>query len=224
MKLRNKPTIEKTEIKATPSVEELAQAVKSIEDKVENQRTALYFKRENLKDQLTKPVSAKVKVPDSFDIADIENQTVLIESEESIIAKIKAIDLALERPACYDSELLGALHEYLLAIRPIVEEMDAKQWQILRQISSLEHQIAELNGEFDRATGKVENLISLARLYAYRREYDKRRPMNGLWGIASSLPFTDLVDSALQRCNSGEEYSVISGYSNHVIIKSVPKS
>ena len=195
---------------STPSIEELAHKVKDNAARVELQREEIKTKEYRLLDSLNKPEVERTQRPrtDSFDVAEIENQAKTHESGDAIFAKVRALDYALEQPPCCDREYLNSIWEYLQAIRPEVDTLEGKQWELIRKVHELSAQIQQLNQEYAAVDQEIEDLLKVAHISHWGREYDKQVPMNGLWGISDSKPVTGLIDDAIGDCQDGKKYAI----------------
>jgi predicted DNA-binding ribbon-helix-helix protein len=200
------------------AIEKLAQAVKDNEARVEQQRTAIQNQIYELENEINKPAGLSTSNLKSFDIADIESMT--RETRGAIAIKIQAMKDALKQPACCDKQLLLAEKEYLTALRPIVEALESLQWEKINQMeqkrAAMEQEIGELNAEHVEADQKIESMLRVSRMSHLSREYEKRIPMNGLWGITTSSSVTGLIDTAIQGCEDGRKFNVFANFP-HVV-------
>jgi hypothetical protein len=209
----NKDTLVKSE--TDQNIDAFAQAIKENETRVEKQRMDIYWKERRYMDMMNQPTSEQtVKIkPGSFDAAEIEGAAQVIESKDIIWAKICALDDALAKSPCFDRQFLDSIREYLKAIRPVVKELEEKQWDFIRQIEELNKQARQCEQEYKETTRQINDMLNIAHISCLAREYDKLAPMNGLWGITWSLAIIDAVDRAIKECDDGEKYAIGKSFS-----------
>lgn len=212
-KKETKVAVEKTtaaEKEAGPSIEQLAQAVRDNETRVEAQRKDITSKEWHLIDLLHKPKAEQGRKGnvDSFDLEKIEHTAAEAESEERLVAKLFACDDALHQPSCCDRDFLNSLRDYLVAIRPRVVDLENEQWECLGRIQQLRQEIQQYNNEYDAALRQIAELLRVAHIFPLWQWHDKRFPMNGACGIGGALPIVKLIDDAIADSEDGKKYAI----------------
>ncbi len=201
---------------AEVSIEELAQAVRENAARVEKQRKAIEDRIIELKDEIQKPTVLKTENISGFGISEIENNTRPTASREELKSKITALEIALDRPACCDKGYLDAARKYLNAIRPVIAEIEASQYEHIHNVkvkeSELQRYAEEQMDEYAKEDSKIESMLKVAHLTHIGLEYNKLIPMHGLWGIATNTPVVSIVDGAIQGCDDGNEYDVYANF------------
>jgi len=198
-----------------PTIQELQRIVQENEERVKAQRKRIEGKIRELENDLQQPTTVRTEELNSFDLQDIENNTRPSDSREAIVIKINALRRALEYPLCYDKQFLQSLQDYLKAIHPVVEQLEQQQYEKIQlakqKQADAEQYCSEQMQSYAEADQQIESMLRIAHLTHLGREYEKRIPMNGLWGITTSLMVKDLIDHAA-ACEDGDAYKAVSRY------------
>lgn len=185
-------------------IEALKENVLSNKKRVIEQKQAIVNKITELKKQLDQPTRIKNVPIESFSIKDIENSTEPKESKAEIAKKIAALNEASQLPIWCDKKFMDSVHEYLNAIRPVVEELEQKQFESVKLIKEKELEAKEyidsMNRNYLTDQAEIKKLIAVVDngLAWSDSRYDKR--------VSNTALFTDIIDNAL-KVNDGNKFT-----------------
>lgn len=189
---------------STASVGELAQAVRENEARVEQQKKEIRHQIYELEERLKNWTGVKLEGVNTFDLSEIEKNAQPSESRDGIRLKIRAMRDVAGRPAFYDEQMMEALTAYLQAIRPVVAQLEAVEWEKAHQMKvkreEMEQAIRDINVEYEAADHKIKSLLKVAKISPAMVETEKRFQTNRVWGGTTACPIAELIDDALKSC------------------------
>lgn len=200
------------EVGVTPIIKELEENVLVNRIRVVEQRTAILQKIEELKKELAAPARIKSTTIDSFSIEDIEASATPKVTRSEIARKIAALTNASELTIYSDNGFMDSIYEYLTAVRPVVEQIDRKQWELISLRNQIEKEYKErmdaMWASYNELDQELKELLEVADVnYPRPYGYNKHVTPGATWANEVN-DVTHLVDTLLNAKNR-DIYAII---------------
>lgn len=184
--------------KAAPSIEELAERVIANKKRAEDQKQTILNRIDELKKKLGEPKHIKNQALNTFSIEDIEKSVEPVENREEIAHKIASLMVATELPIYCDKQYMDSIHEYYNAIRPVIEELEKKQYEALnlkmQKEAEAQSYISKVMKEYYQAENEILGLLDVVHGLGWLGpHYNKQLKYIN----KASTPFTNIIDSVL---------------------------
>jgi hypothetical protein len=167
---KNKKVVEVEITEVMQNIIDLAADMEANRVRTEKQKAEIPGRIDVLRKELDMPQQIPVKTFNSFEENDVFENSTPRENKSVIAKKITSLMAVMELPIQSDKGYMNSIHRYLEAIRPVVIELEAKQWENLKLIEAREQELEAMKqeiltpvwGEYFEQQTEIKRLMNTA--------------------------------------------------------------